>query len=171
MVVYFLFSPKDDEHICSYIYTSEKSKLISYSYDEEYIVKTDEPKIKDFNDLEEKYSNKGKSKKSKQSILIKGEYPDVKDALFFLDGTMEDFKQGTKARKKLPPIINPFDLDFDEDTEDFSAMDSMDSINLDKEIDDNEFLDEFKSDDDEYEEYPDDDVDKYSDDDEDDLYK
>lgn len=169
MVVYFLFSPKDDEHICSYIYTSEKNKLISYSYDEEYIVKTDEPKIKDFKDLEEKYSGKGKNKKSKPSILLKGEYPDVRDALFFLDGTLEDFKQGIKARKKLPSIINPFDLDFDEDTEDFSAMDSMDAIDLDKEIDDSEFLNEFKSED-EDEEYPDDEEDDYPDDEED-LYK
>lgn len=166
MVAYFLFSPKDDDYICTYIYSSEKNKIISYSYDEEYIVKTDEPKVKNFKDLEEKYSDKGKSKKGKPPILLQGNYNDIKEALFYLDGTLENYKQQIKARKKLPPVINPFDIDFDEEEmDDFSGMGP---VELEKEVDDPDFMDEFKNDDEDEndEEYPD----KYKEDDEDDLY-
>lgn len=168
MTVYLLFSPKEDEHICTYVFTSEKNKIISYSYDEEYIVKEDEPKIKSFSDLEEKYSDKGKNKKNKQAVLIKREYPDIKDALFYLDGTLEDFNQEIKARKKLPSIINPFDMDFEEDVEDFSTIGkaALDD-DIDGNIEDSDFMKDFDADEEE-------DTDNYSDnydEDDDDLYK
>jgi hypothetical protein len=176
MIVYFLFSPKDDDYICTYIYSSEKNKIISYSYDEEYIVKTDEPKVKSCKDLEDKYSDKGKTKKGKPPILLQGNYNDIKEALFYLDGTLENFKQLIKARKKLPPVINPFDIDFDE--EEIDEFEDMGPVRIDKKVDDPDFMDEFNSSDDENDdEYKDDfgdhDDDEYPDkynDDDDDLY-
>lgn len=118
MTVYLLFSPREEEHICTFIYSKENGKIQSYSFDEEYIVKTEETAIKDFKQLEDAYPAKTKPKKGKKPednpVLIKKDYPDIKAALYFLEGTLADFQENIPAHKKLPQIINPYDLDLDE---------------------------------------------------------
>ncbi|MGE5458529.1 MAG: hypothetical protein ACM3RX_09260 [Methanococcaceae archaeon] len=147
MKIYFLFSNVDDEFICKYIYTSENNKVISYSYDEEYIVKSEETAIKSLDHLEEVYEAKWKGKKgTRTGQLIKKDYPDVKPALYYLDGTLEDFKEEIPARKRLPQIINPYDMDFDEGSEDLTTMKDS-HLDFDKDFDEDLGLgDEFKDD-------------------------
>jgi len=140
MTVYLLFSPREEEHICTFIYTKEDGKIISFSFDEEYIVKTDETAIKDFKQLEEAYPAKAKPKKGKKPednpVLIKKDYPDVRQALFFLEGTLADFQENIPAHKKLPQIINPYDLDLDENEMQTADLD----VDFDKEVDEDELF-------------------------------
>lgn len=122
MNIYFLFSSVNDEYICKYIYTKESNKIYSYSYDEGYIVKSEENVYKDLKEIEDKYiskSKKGKSgKKSLPAVVMKKEFSDVRQSLYFLHGNLDDFNNGIPARKRLPEIINPYDMDF-EHTDDF----------------------------------------------------
>lgn len=145
MTVYLLFSPREEEHICTFIYTKENGKIISYSFDEEYIVKTDESTIKDFKQLEDAYPAKAKPKKGKKPennpVLIKKDYPDVKQALFFLEGTLTDYNENIPAHKKLPQIINPYDLDLDENELKGADMD----VDFDSEVDEDELFKDLDS--------------------------
>ncbi|MCU7494474.1 MAG: hypothetical protein HF314_15665 [Ignavibacteria bacterium] len=135
MKIYFLFKYIDEEYICNNIYAEEEGKVINYSVEEDYIVKTEDPAVKSLAQLEEFYQAKAKGKKttkpaaakqtSKQENppkLVQKEFDDVKEALYFLEGTLEDFNEDIPARRKLLPIVNPYDLDFEDDSEDFAAF-------------------------------------------------
>lgn len=156
MTVYLLFSPREEEHICTFIYTKEDGKIISYSFDEEYIVKTDETAIKDFRQLEDAYPAKAKVKKGKKPednpVLIKRDFPDVKAALYFLEGTLTDYQENIPAHKKLPQIINPYDLDLDE-----NEMKATE-IEFDSEVDEDELFSDLgtEEDDENFDNYDDD---------------
>lgn len=142
MKVYFLFKLKNDNYICSYIYNEENSKIFSYSYDEDYIVKTEEPNYKKLEDIEAVFSKTSKSKKAKDanSLLEKKDFPDIKHALFFLEGNHDDFKAGIQARKKLPQIITPYELDFEED----DKFDPIKDDDLEDGIEEEKLLEGFK---------------------------
>ncbi len=163
MIVYFLFKLKNDDYICSYIYNEENSKIFSYSFDEDYIVKSDEPNYKKLEELETALLKKSKSKKAKDTpvILEKKDFPDIKNALFFLEGSLDDFKEGIQARKKLPQIINPYDLDFEEG-EEFGSLKEED---LESGVGEESLFEDFKD-------LPDDEDDAAETfDDDDDLYR
>jgi len=150
MFAYMLFLKRDDEDICKNIYAEDEDQLFNYTLDEDYIVKSEENKYKNIKELEEAYHDKSKSQKGKKkegkSKLIKKEYSDIKQALFFLGGTLEDFKQGIHAHKKLPQVINPYDMDFEGKEEDFTPGDDVgDEFNEEKLLDD---LKKFQDDDD-----------------------
>jgi hypothetical protein len=142
MKILMLFRSREEEFRCDYIYVAENNKVYSYSFDEDFIVKSEEKTIKDFKHLEELYPEKSKAKKTKISslapLLMKKEFPDAKSALYFLGGTIEDFKEGIPAHKKLPEIVNPYDFDFDEEKDSFEKI-----IESDLEIDETDLLDEF----------------------------
>jgi hypothetical protein len=125
MNIYFLFSTVKDEYICKYIYTNESKKVFSYSYDEGYIVKNEESMLKDLSDVEAKFAAKSKGKKAPKKssgpILIQKEFPDVRQSLFFLNGSLDNFNNGVPSRKRLPEIISPYDMDF-ESTDDFDDL-------------------------------------------------
>ena len=152
MFAYLLFLKKDDEEICENIYAEEEGQLFNYSFEEDYIVKTEEVKYKNVKELEAiltgkgKTSTKGKKKESK-SKLIKNECQDIKQALYFLSGSLDDFKQGIHAHKKLPQIVNPYDLDFDGREDDFTPgkEEIEDEFNEEKLLND---LKSFQNDDD-----------------------
>lgn len=161
MKVYFLFKLKNEEYICSYIYSEEHAKVFSYSFDEDYIVKTEEPTYKKLEDVETLLSKNSKSKKAKSNnpVLEKKDFADIKQALFFLDGTHDDFKEGIHARKKLPQIITPYEMDFEED-------DEMKDEDLEDGVDEDKMFEDFKG----FDEDEEDDLQNFDDDD-DDLYR
>ncbi|MGE5401079.1 MAG: hypothetical protein ACM3S2_11795 [Ignavibacteriales bacterium] len=164
MKIYFLFKYIDEEYICNNIYAEEEGKVINYSVEEDYIVKTEDPAVKSLSQLEEMFQTKAKGKKgtktpSKQENppkLIVKEFDEVREALYFLEDTLEDFNEDIPARRKLLPIVNPYDLDFEDDNNDYSVYGESDT-DLEKEG--------FFEDDDEDGFGPD-----YDDDDEDDRY-
>lgn len=139
MNIYFVFTPEYEEMICTYIYSSEGGKIISYSIDEDYIVKNEEPAIKSLRQIEDMYAAKQKNVKkgSEAPVLMKKEFGNINDALFFLEGTLDDFNNDVPARKKLPQIINPYDLDFDEEKD--SAYDFQGEMEDDDLFEDDEF--------------------------------
>lgn len=146
MNIYFLFNYQEEEYICTYIYSNENNSIVSYSMDEDYIVKTDEPKIKSLKHLEESYSAAKNKKGDKQNPpqLLQKEFPDIKPALYFLEGTIEDFKEGIPARRKLPQIVNPYDLDFEDEKDGFPLYNESEMDFDDKKFkdDDDEFFDD-----------------------------
>ncbi len=146
METYLLFSPKANSHILTYVYVKENGKIVSYSFDEDYIVKMDEPQIKSVKDLETKFS-KGESENSPK--LIKKEFIDLHESLFFLNGTLENFENGEKYYKKLPQIINPYDLDFDDD-EIIEVSSPGKNVNIDDNFDDDDLLDNSHEDEDDF---------------------
>jgi hypothetical protein len=145
MIVYLLFTQKDEEHICNFIYSEADGELNSYSLDEDYIVKAVETKYRSAKELDAAFHDKNKSSKAKskdkKSQLIKKEYPDIKQALYFLGGNLEDFKQGIPAHKKLPQIVNPYDMDFEGEAENLSPVED---IIDDEEFNEDKLLDELK---------------------------
>lgn len=175
MKVYFLFTYIDEEYICNNIYAEEEGKVINYSVEEDYIVKAEDPAVKSLAKLEEMYEPRAKGKKGTRTAakqenppkLIQKEFDDVREALYFLEGTLEDFNEEIPARRKLLPIVNPYDLDFEEDKDEFPVFGESD-VDLEKEgfFEDDE-LDDFGVDGDEDEE---DDFGGNFDDDEDDKY-
>lgn len=162
MLCYFLFRPKVNDYFCSYIYVQEAGKIVSYSFDDEYIVKSDEKTIKSFGQLEEYIADKNrKSKTENQPLkLVQKEFPDVKAALYYLEGSLEDFNESVPARKRLPEIINPYDMDFD-DTADSADSFRDSSFKYDKDLANDDDVFGELNDDDGYNEYPDDDDDDY----------
>jgi hypothetical protein len=145
MIAFMLFTQKDDDNICNNIYSEEEGELFNYSIDEDYIVKTEETKYKSIRELELALGDKEKSKKGKgkekKSQLVKKEFHDIKQALYFLGGSLDDFKQGIPAHKKLPQIINPYDMDFEDGETD------LDSVEVDideKEFDEDKLFEELK---------------------------
>ena len=77
--------------------------------------------------------------------------------MYFLEGSLEDFKKGIYAHKKLPQIINPYDLDFEGREEDFTPDEVMeDDFNEEKLLDDLKKIQDDDEDDKLYDE-PDDD--------------
>lgn len=164
MLVLFLFKPKVNAHICSYIYTVENDHVVSYSFDEDYIVKTDENAFKDLQYVEDHYSKIiAGMKKDSQPVMVKKEFPDIKAALFYLQGTLDDFNESIPARKRLPQIINPYDMDFD-DPADEAAPFKPSSYSYDKDFDGGD------DDEDIFDENEDEDF-GYDDDEEDGYYK
>jgi|WetSurMetagenome_2_1015567.scaffolds.fasta_scaffold528823_2 hypothetical protein len=145
MIAFMVFTQKDDENICNNIYSEEDGELFNYFIDEDYIVKTEEPKYKNVKELELAILDKDKSKKGKskdkKSQLIKKEFHDIRQALYFLGGNLDDFKQGIQAHKKLPQIINPYDMDFEEGDSDLNSIE----VDIDdKEFDEDKLFDELK---------------------------
>lgn len=118
MNIYFLFSNIKNEYICRYIYTKENNKVFSYSYDEGYIVKSEESTYKSLDEIEDTFKSKtSAAKNSKQSNppkLLQKEFFDVRQSLYYLNGTLENFNEEIPARKRLPEIISPYDMDFEE---------------------------------------------------------
>ncbi|MGE5496675.1 MAG: hypothetical protein ACM3Q2_01280, partial [Syntrophothermus sp.] len=112
------------------------------------------------------------------------EYPEARPSLYFLNGSLENFNNGIPARKRLPEVINPYDLDFDESDnldgiedgfgEDTGALGKDD---YEDSFDDDAGFDEDMDDEDAYKENIDsfdDDLDQeddFDDDDEDDFYR
>ncbi|MGE5438868.1 MAG: hypothetical protein ACM3UR_03365 [Bacteroidota bacterium] len=176
MKIYFLFKYIDEEYICNNIYAEEEGKVINYSVEEDYIVKTEDPGVKSLSQLEENYQAKAKGKKGTKTTakqenppkLIVKEFDDVREALYFLEDTLEDFNEDIPARRKLLPIVNPYDLDFEDDSSDYSSYGESDA-DLEKEgfFEDDDAMDGFGPDEDDDEDGfgPD-----YDDDDEDDRY-
>ena len=161
MFAYLLFLKKDNEDICKNIYAEDEGQLFNYTLDEDYIVKAEEVKYKGVKEMEAAFSDKDKTKKGKKkeskSQLIKKEFSDIKEALYFLEGSLEDFKKGIYAHKKLPQIINPYDLDFEGREEDFTPDEVMeDDFNEEKLLDDLKKIQDDDEDDKLYDE-PDDD--------------
>ncbi len=163
MKVYFLFKLKNEDYTCSYIFNEEHSKVFSYSYDEDYIVKSEESNYKKLEDVETAFSRTSKSKKSKDAntLLEKKDFPDIKHALFFLEGNHDDFKAGIQSRKKLPKIITPYEMDFEESDE----FENLKDDDLEVEAGEDNLFKEFKDFGDEEDESTDDF------DDDDDLYR
>ncbi|HEX2865399.1 MAG TPA: hypothetical protein VHO03_00075 [Ignavibacteriales bacterium] len=175
MKIYFLFKYIDEEYICNNIYAEEEGKVINYSVEEDYIVKTEDPAVKSLSQLEEMYQPKAKGKKGPKTSLkqenppklIVKEFEDVREALYFLEDTLEDFNEDIPARRKLLPIVNPYDLDFEDEGDDYSAFgDSGEDLEKEGFFEDDD-LDGFGTDEDEDEDGfgP-----GFDDDDEDDKY-
>lgn len=108
MKFYFIFSKKGEKSTCSAIYSLENGKLFSYSVEEDYIVKSDDAHIKTVEKLLEKY------KDAKTKVLIEKEYEQPLNALLYLGASIEDFQNQIPARKRLPQIITPYDMDFED---------------------------------------------------------
>ncbi|MGE5429602.1 MAG: hypothetical protein ACM3QX_00905 [Syntrophomonadaceae bacterium] len=176
MKIYFLFTYIDEEYICDNIYAEEEGKVINYSVEEDYIVKAEDPAVKSLAKLEEMYQPQQKTKKSGKSTakqenppkLIIKEFAEVRDALFFLEDTIEDFNEDIPARRKLLPIVNPYDLDFEDDNDDYSVFgesevdlekegffkdDAMDDFGPDEDEDDDGFGPDFDDDEEEDDKY------------------
>ncbi|MCX6149495.1 MAG: hypothetical protein NTX22_03105 [Ignavibacteriales bacterium] len=162
MTAYLLFTSKNDELMCNYIFAEEEIKLFSFSLEEEFIVKAEETKYKTVKELEASYSAKSKTAKSKKqrSVIVRKEYQDIRQALYFLGSSMDDFKEGIPAHKKLPQIVNPYDMDFEEVDDDFDPIKS--NLN-DEEFNEDKLLDGLKDfqDDDEEKNFDDLDDDEY----------
>ncbi|MEI7812378.1 MAG: hypothetical protein WCJ01_08125 [Ignavibacteria bacterium] len=173
MKIYFLFSNVKNEYICKYIYTNEDKKIYSYSFDEGYIVKNEEPLIKSLKQLKEDFDAKLKTpaKSVNPMVLEHKEFSDVKESLYFLNGSLNNFKYDISARKRLPEIISPYDFDFDEEEEDTETMSEAGFGKKAKPDDDMDVFDDADSDDvDFYNDIMDDDKHDHFKDDDDDNY-
>ncbi len=122
MKLYFLFTPRKEKYNCTYIYGMEDEQLYGFFIEEDYIVKTDDLEITTIDELEKLHRKRIEHiKKNSPSglipLLIEKEFESLNAGLKFLGSSKEDFESGKPKHKKLPKVISPYDIDFDEDEE------------------------------------------------------
>lgn len=162
MKLYFLFTPKKEKYNCNYIYAMEDELLYGFFVEEDYIVKTDDLEITTIDELQKLHKKKIDHLKKNSPdallpLLIEKEFNSINEGLKFLGSGKEDFDEGKPKYKKLPKVITPYDIDFDEDEEvtyDRKLRDEDDDYIKEKEPDedfDNSIDDNFDLDDDLFE--------------------
>jgi hypothetical protein len=119
-----MFSGKEKK--CTQIYSYESGEVFSYSMDEDIIVKNEEPSFDSLEDLILKFAEKSLRTKS----LDEKDFVSVNAALRYLNSTQTDFNAEIPHYKRLPEIVNPYDMEFGEDDgydeEDESQFPGMD---------------------------------------------
>jgi len=148
MKLYFLFTPKKEKYNCNYIYAMEDELLYGFFVEEDYIVKTDDLEISTIDELHNLHKKRIEHLKKNSPdtflpILIEKEFNSINEGLKFLGSGKEDFDQGKPKYKKLPKVITPYDIDFDEDEEEhYERKLKVDDDDFVKDIEPDENLDD-----------------------------